>query len=43
MRKGSQGDHNIPFQNNCNHQEDHIAPLHTEVAGDKLCQQQASA
>ena len=43
VRKGMQGDHNIQFQNNCNHQEYKRATFHTQVVGEKLCQLQDSA
>ena len=42
MRKGSQGDHNIQFQKNCNHREDQRAQFHTQIVGEKLCQLQGS-
>ena len=37
VRKGRQGEQNIQFQNNCNHQEDQSAPFHTQAAREKFC------
>ena len=42
MRKVRQGDHNIQFQETCNHQEYQSTPFHTQVSGDKLCPLQDS-
>ena len=43
MRKGRQGDHNIPFQKKCNRQEYQRDPFRTQVVGNKICQQHSSA
>ena len=42
VRKGSQGDHNIQSQRNCNHQEDQRTPFHTQVARETFCPLQYS-